>query len=196
MYRDCWCKWKWEIHACQSHCRFAAAQLGSIKVDGKDLAAIDKTLYQKRIGYITQDPVIFNDTIYNNVTLWARRSSTNLLRFQKACESAAIWGFVAAQKEHEMLGADGVRLSGGQKQRIAIARELFKEVDLLIMDEATAAMDSLTEKEIHESIDGLLGKVTIVSIAHRLSTIKNADRIIFLNNGIIVATGTLPIVGH
>jgi subfamily B ATP-binding cassette protein MsbA len=93
-------------------------------------------------------------------------------------------------KEDELLGNNGINLSGGQKQRISIARELYKEVEILIMDEATSALDSETEKRIQENIEALKGKYTIVVIAHRISTIKNVDRVILLDNGKIIETGT------
>jgi len=162
---------------------------GLLRVDGFSMQYIDLTSYQQRIGYITQDPVIFNDTVFNNITLWAEKTAENLINFRKACEAAAIWSFVATQGEDQQLGTNGINLSGGQKQRMAMARELFKDVDLLIMDEATSAMDSHTEREIQESIAMLKGRVTIVCIAHRLSTVKNADRIIYLDQGRIVGAG-------
>lgn len=165
---------------------------GEVRVDGISLKELDLATFQQRIGYITQDAVIFNDTIYNNITLWAERTKDNLRDFYDACKAAAIWDFIAAgeKAELEILGMNGINLSGGQKQRIAMARELFKKVDLLIMDEATSAMDSFTEQEIQESIQLLKGKVTMISIAHRLSTIKNADKIIYLSEGSMAQVGT------
>jgi subfamily B ATP-binding cassette protein MsbA len=165
---------------------------GEIRIDGLNLKEINLASFQQRIGYITQDAVIFNDTIYNNVTLWAEKTEVHLQNFREACKAAAIWDFVqtAEDCEQELLGTNGINLSGGQKQRIAVARELFKKVDLLIMDEATSAMDYFTEQEIQESIQHLKGKVTMISIAHRLSTIKNADKIIYLNDGAMAEIGT------
>jgi subfamily B ATP-binding cassette protein MsbA len=89
-----------------------------------------------------------------------------------------------------VLGNDGVNLSGGQKQRISIARELYKNTDVLIMDEATSALDSETEKAIQNSIDALKGKYTMLMVAHRLSTIRNADRIVVMNKGEIQQIGS------
>lgn len=165
---------------------------GKIMADAMGLQDWDLISFQSRIGYITQDAAIFNDTIYNNVTIWAEPTPENLLRFESVCKSAAIWDFVQAKENgmHEILGTDGINLSGGQKQRIAMARELFKNVDFLIMDEATSAMDSFTEKEIQQSIQQLKGKVTMICIAHRLSTVKNADKIIYLHEGAIAQMGT------
>jgi len=93
-------------------------------------------------------------------------------------------------KEDELLGNNGINLSGGQKQRISIARELYKDVEILIMDEATSALDTETEKRIQENIEALKGKYTIIVIAHRISTIKNVDRVVLIDKGKIIETGT------
>lgn len=165
---------------------------GEILVDGNNLKEIQKESYQKRIGYITQDPVIFSDSIFNNVTFWAEKSDENLKRFQEACKQAQIYEFIGTlpNQEEALLGNNGINLSGGQKQRISIARELYKEVDFLFLDEATSALDSETEKEIQMNIEKLKGQYTIVVIAHRLSTIKNADRVVVLNEGEIERIGS------
>lgn len=167
-----------------------APSSGQLFVDGKSRYEIDLNTYQKRIGYITQDPVIFNDSIYNNVTLWSDKTPGNIKKFREACQRAAISNFIdslGAQEETE-LGNNGINLSGGQKQRISIARELFKDIDILFLDEATSALDSETENQIQENIQDLKGKLTIIIIAHRFSTIKNADRIVFMKNGTIKQT--------
>jgi ABC-type multidrug transport system fused ATPase/permease subunit len=165
---------------------------GTVSIDGINRVEIDIKSFQNKIGYITQDPVIFNDTIFNNVTLWAEQNDFNVKRFNLAIQKAAIATFVAEQPliAETILGSDGVNLSGGQKQRISIARELYKDIDLLIMDEATSALDSETERAIQESIDALKGEYTILIVAHRLSTIRNADRIVVLKKGEIDQIGT------
>lgn len=158
---------------------------GSIMIDQVDLSTVNKESYQKRIGFVAQEPVIFNDTIYNNITLWQPSNPENTIHFNNVTKQAAIAQFVESlpDKEHELLGNNGINLSGGQKQRMSIARELYKDIDLLILDEATSALDSETEKEIQENIDQLKGKYTILIVAHRLSTVKNADKIVFMENG-------------
>lgn len=158
---------------------------GKIEIDGINLIEADLKTLGKNIGYITQEPIIFNDTIYNNVTLWDEKSPENLLRFQEACTKAALWETVISlpQTQDAILGMSGVNLSGGQRQRVSIARELYKNVDLLILDEATSALDSITEQSIQESLQLLKGKLTLIIIAHRLATIKQADRIVFLEKG-------------
>lgn len=162
-------------------------------LDEIDFYSIDKRNFKNRIGYITQEPVIFNDTIFNNVTFWAEPNDVNKDKFYKALEMASIQSFVAglADAENTILGHSGLNISGGQKQRLSIARELFKEVDILFMDEATSALDSETESEIQENLDKLKGKLTIVIVAHRLATIKNADKIIYMNDGRIINIGNL-----
>lgn len=161
---------------------------GCIYIDGLPLKEINKESYQKRIGYVSQDPVIFNDTIYNNVTFWAKKTPENLKRFAHSVRQSALEEFLneLPNREATYLGNNGINLSGGQKQRISIARELFKEIDILILDEATSALDSETEKAIQESIDALQGEYTIIMVAHRLSTIRNADRIVFMDKGKIL----------
>ncbi len=165
---------------------------GNMKIDAVDRKELNAAAFQKKTGYITQDPVVFNDTIFNNITLWAKPTKENIDRFNKAISKAAIDTFIGtlAEKENTLLGNNGINLSGGQKQRISIARELYKDIDILIMDEATSALDSETEKAIQSNIDALKGQYTILIVAHRLSTIKNADRIVLLNNGEIEQAGT------
>ncbi len=165
---------------------------GTMKVDGVASTEINMPAFQKRLGYITQDPVIFNDSIYNNITLWDGPTEENINRYNAAIQKAALTDFInsLSEKENTMLGNNGINLSGGQKQRISIARELYKDIDILIMDEATSALDSETEKSIQDNIDTLKGQYTILIVAHRLSTIKNADRIVLMNKGQIEQAGT------
>ncbi|WP_460542558.1 ABC transporter ATP-binding protein [Echinicola sediminis] len=162
-------------------------ETGEMTIDGIPTKDLDLRSWQQRIGYITQEPVIFSDTVYNNVTFWAPRTPENEKRFWNALERASIAHFVRGLElqENSALGSNGILISGGQKQRISIARELYKEVDLLIMDEATSALDSETEKIIQENIVQLKGHYTILIVAHRLATVKHADRIVLLSNGAI-----------
>lgn len=169
---------------------------GEMVVDDMPLSTIKKETYQSRIGYITQDPVIFNDSIFNNVTFWSEPSDELKKRFWEAVRKASIDDFIRSlpDAENTILGNNGINLSGGQKQRISIARELFKEVDILIMDEATSALDSETERSIQENIDLLKGMYTILIVAHRLSTVKNADRIVFMKDGSIDTIGSYQLL--
>ena len=168
-----------------------AIEDGRILIDNIDSKEINIKKYQNRIGYITQDPVIFNASIFDNITLWAEKSNVNITRFKNVIRKAHLEEFIlsTAEKEETVLGNDGLNISGGQKQRISIARELYKDIDILIMDEATSSLDVETEKQIQINIDSLNGKLAILIVAHRLSTIQNADRIIFIKNGKIADDG-------
>ena len=165
---------------------------GNFLIGSEDSDNIKMDLLQRRIGYITQEPVIFDDTVFNNVTLWEEKNKANMVRFNQALGQSSILDFVNSleQQEDARLGNNGINLSGGQKQRISIARELYKDVDFLYMDEATSALDSETEQAIQSSIEALKGQYTILIIAHRLSTIKNADRIVVMNKGRVEQIGT------
>jgi len=164
---------------------------GDLLINQKSIHSIELVNYRRRIGYITQEPIIFDDTLFNNVTLWDQKNEENLTRFREAIKKSQLNSFISdlSDKEDEKLGNNGVTLSGGQKQRISIARELYKDVDILLMDEATSALDSNTERNIQKSIDDLKGEYTIIMIAHRLSTIKNCDQIVLLDKGEIKAKG-------
>lgn len=164
-------------------------ELGNIFIDQNSLQELKINSFQNKIGYVTQDPVIFNDSIYHNVTLWAPKNDENLKAFNQSIQKASLTDFVneLTLQEETLLGNNGINLSGGQKQRISIARELYKNIQLLILDEATSALDSATEKTIQNSIEALKGKYTLLIIAHRLATIRNADRIVFMDKGKILA---------
>jgi subfamily B ATP-binding cassette protein MsbA len=164
---------------------------GEMRIDGIDITKINVESYQKRIGYITQEPVIFNDTIFNNVTFWEPRTAENEQKCIDALQKASVYQFISEQPLglETQLGNNGINLSGGQKQRISIARELYKDINILIMDEATSALDSETEKMIQENIEALKGQFTILMVAHRLSTIKNADAIVLMDKGQIKEMG-------
>jgi ABC-type multidrug transport system fused ATPase/permease subunit len=169
---------------------------GDITIDTHSVRSLDRNSFQRKLGYITQDPVIFNDTVFNNVTLWASPTQENIKRFCDVLKQAAIYDFIMAlpDKEQALLGNNGIMVSGGQKQRLSIARELFKDVEFLFLDEATSALDSETERAIQGNIESLKGKYTIIIIAHRLSTVKNADKIILLSKGRIEAVSSFEVL--
>lgn len=172
-------------------CGLQPIDSGKIIIDNKNLYETNISAFRRKVGYITQEPVIFDDTIFNNVTFWSEKSKENLEKFYKVMEMVSLSNFLneLIDKEDTRLGNNGILISGGQKQRVSIARELYKNVNLLILDEATSALDSETEKYIKENIDLLQGKCTIIIIAHRLSTIKNVDRIYILDKGSITDEG-------
>ena len=168
---------------------------GQLLIDGIDSKSIIHSSWKNQIGYVSQETVIFDDTIKNNISMW---NSTNLddKQLQKKIKSTAkdanILDFIESLPNgfDTYVGDRGVQLSGGQRQRIFIARELFRNPSLLILDEATSSLDSVSEKEIQRSIDSLKGKITIIIIAHRLSTIKNVDKIFTVGNGSLIEEGT------
>jgi len=166
---------------------------GSILVDGIDLRELDKKTYRGHLGYVTQEGVLFDDTIANNVSLWRLASDPNGEKMVwKALEQANCAEFVSALPKgiHEQIGDRGIRLSGGQRQRICIARELYKQINVLFLDEATSALDSESEKLVQASVDSLKGKTTVLIIAHRLSTIRHCDIICVMSKGKIVESGS------
>jgi ABC-type multidrug transport system fused ATPase/permease subunit len=150
---------------------------------------IPMTEWRNSIGYVAQDPIFFNDSILNNITMWAEDASENCVI--RSAKDAHIHDFILTLPDgyNTIIGDRGVRLSGGQKQRLAIARELYRSPRLLILDEATSALDAIAEVEIQNCLNSLNGKITIVVIAHRLSTIKNSDIIYVLDKGSIIDHG-------
>ena len=164
---------------------------GKILFDGIPYKNLNINSFQKLIGYITQESIVFNDTIFNNVSFWDQRNKQTDQLFTNAIKNAAISDFINQQelKSDTLLGNNGVNLSGGQKQRISIAREFYKDPLIFFMDEATSSLDSETELIVQKNISNLKGSKTIIIVAHRLSTIKNADRIVFMHNGRIKNIG-------
>jgi ATP-binding cassette, subfamily B, bacterial MsbA len=169
--------------------RFYDVTKGSIEVDGVDIR--DTTLNSLRwnIALVTQDVILFNDTIKNNISYGDEQ---RLHRIEEVANTAYAQDFIAKlPKQYDTsVGEKGTRLSGGQKQRIAIARALYKDTPILILDEATSALDTASEVEVQKALENLIKGRTTIVIAHRLSTILNADRIIVLEGGTIVQSGT------
>ena len=165
---------------------------GQLLIDGVELTSQRVRSFRRMIGYITQEPVVFNDTVFNNVSFGMAKTPDNIRKFWDVIEKTALTDTILhmPNKEDTILGDNGVLISGGQKQRISIARELFRDCSLLLMDEATSALDSENESIIQGNINALKGKYTLVIIAHRLSTVRNADVIYLLENGEISAFGS------
>jgi len=170
--------------------RFYDIDQGSLTLDGIPIHQLTKeSLYQK-LGMVTQESILFNDSVYNNLKL-GNPSATD-----KEIEAAAIAanadGFIKELPEgyHTRIGDSGNKLSGGQKQRLTIARALLKNPDLLILDEATSALDTEAEQQVQLALEALMKNRTSFVIAHRLSTIQKADLILVLKEGRIVASGT------
>lgn len=151
---------------------------GKITMDGIDISSIPD-IWANTIGYVPQSIFLLDDTIRNNIVFGIDEEEISDERIWNCLRDAQLYDFVynSPEKLDTKVGDRGIRLSGGQRQRIAIARALYSEPQILVLDEATAALDNDTEKAIMESIDGLKGKITMIIIAHRLSTIVNCDHI-------------------
>ena len=170
--------------------RFYNYQQGSIQVGGHELREIDKVSLREKIGYVTQEAFLFNGTIRENLILAKRNASEDEL--WTALRNARCEDFIKALP-HQLntnVGERGVKLSGGEKQRLSIARALLKDPPILLLDEATASVDTETEHLIQTALDRLMENRTVFVIAHRLSTIKNADCIYVLEHGKVIEQGS------
>ncbi len=167
---------------------------GVVRIDGVAHDEIDLDSWREQIGYVSQETVVFDDTVANNICLWQGDIEKDPALREKVIQAAE-----RAHADHfirdlpngyqTVVGDRGVRLSGGQRQRLFVARELFKQPNLLLLDEATSDLDTASERQIQESIDALKGEVTVVIIAHRLSTVENADLVYVLDEGRVVEKG-------
>jgi subfamily B ATP-binding cassette protein MsbA len=170
--------------------RFHAPGEGRILLDGHDLQTLTLESLRQNIALVSQEVVLFNDTIRANIA-YGRLGAASEREIVAAAEAAHAMSFIrdTPQGLDTLIGENGLRLSGGQRQRLAIARAILKNAPILILDEATSALDSESERLVQAALDGLMrGRSTIV-IAHRLSTIERADRIVVLERGRIVEAG-------
>jgi ATP-binding cassette subfamily B protein len=170
--------------------RFHDPISGSITIDGANLKDYQINSYRERIGYVSQDIVLFNVTVRDNL-LWANKSASDK-EIITACQQANAEEFILKlpKKYNTFVGDRGVRLSGGQAQRIALARAILRKPDILILDEATSNLDTHSEQLIQQSIEEISKDTTVIVVAHRLSTIKKADYIYVLKDGKIEEEGT------
>jgi len=164
---------------------------GSIRINGVDIRDYTLASLRCHISYVGQEVILFNDSAQSNIA-YGEMSGVEEAKIVKACELAHADGFIRklVNGYQTVLGENGVMLSGGQRQRLAIARAILKDAPLLILDEATSALDTESERKVQQGLTELMKNRTTLVIAHRLSTIENADRIIVLDNGAIVETGT------
>jgi len=169
--------------------RFYDVTEGEILIDGKNIRDYRLKELRDLMGYVNQTPILFNDTIFNNITLG--QEGISQADVERAAKIANAYDFIMETENgfQTNIGDGGCKLSGGQRQRISIARALLKNPPILILDEATSALDTESERLVQEAIEQLMKNRTSVVVAHRLSTIKNADIIIVLNEGQIVETG-------
>ncbi|HEY6221525.1 MAG TPA: ABC transporter ATP-binding protein, partial [Candidatus Eisenbacteria bacterium] len=172
--------------------RFYDPTQGRILLDGEDLREYDVASLRRLMGVVTQEPILFNDTVWNNIAYGVPDADEESVRL--AARSANAERFILQTPEgyQTKIGDRGTLLSGGERQRIAIARAIFKNPPLLLLDEATSSLDSESELLVQEALEALFAGRTVFVIAHRLSTIQRADRIFVLDGGRIVQTGTHP----
>jgi len=171
--------------------RFYEPQSGEILADGVPLESFSIDSYREKIGIVSQDTFIFNDTVKSNIAFGALGTSTGQ-EIVEAAKKAGAYVFIEGLPSgyDTILGDRGVKLSGGERQRISIARAILRNPEILILDEATSSLDTRTEQLIHRAISELSLNKTVIIIAHRLSTVKSADRIVVLKNGRIAETGS------
>ena len=172
--------------------RFYDVTGGSVTIDGVPVQNYSIASIRSHIGIVTQDPVLFNDTIAHNIAYGNRNATMD--EVIQAAKEANAHNFIVSgghpEGYQEEVGEKGFKLSGGEKQRIAIARAILKNPPILILDEATSALDTVTEKLVQDALNRVMTNRTVFAIAHRLSTIQNADQIIVLDKGRIVESGT------
>ena len=170
--------------------RFYDVNGGAVFIDGQDVRDVTQDSLHRFIGVVPQDTVLFNDTIYYNIA-YGRESATRN-EVIEAAKNAQIHDFIMLlpDRYETRVGERGLKLSGGEKQRVGIARTLLKDPPILLLDEATSALDSETEHEIQEALERAGQGRTVITIAHRLSTVQKADRILVLEKGTVVETGT------
>jgi subfamily B ATP-binding cassette protein MsbA len=170
--------------------RFYDVSSGAILIGGQDIRDISQESLRLMIGIVTQQTILFNDTVRNNIAYG--KISEPFGEIVKAAEAAYAHGFIQNLPNgyDTVIGEQGVKLSGGERQRLSIARALIKNAPILILDEATSSLDSESEIEVQKALEYLMQGRTTLVIAHRLSTIRKANRIVVIANGVVVEEGT------
>jgi ATP-binding cassette subfamily B protein len=170
--------------------RFYDPGQGTIRMDGVDLKSCDPQALRSRFALVSQDPVIFSTTAMENIRYGRPEASDAEVRAAAAAANAASFIEALTDGYGTFLGERGIRLSGGQRQRIAIARAILRNPSILLLDEATSALDAESERAVQDALEPLMRGRTTLVIAHRLATIQKAQRIVVMEQGGIVATGT------
>ena len=170
--------------------RFYQPKEGRILLDGKDVADYQLDDYRRQFAFVTQDTILFNDTVANNIAYG--ESSIHHERLQAAAKAAHATDFIEMlpQGFDTVIAEDGSSLSGGQRQRLALARAIYHDAKILVLDEATSSLDAESERHIQEALNNVLHGRTAIVIAHRLATIIQADKIIVMHEGAVVEQGT------
>jgi ABC-type multidrug transport system fused ATPase/permease subunit len=170
--------------------RFYDPQSGTVTMDGTDLKDLKIADLRNLVGAVTQEALLFNDTIEENIRYGSPNATTE--EVIAAAKLANAHEFIVSQPEGygRIVGEKGFALSGGERQRVAIARAILRNPPILILDEATSALDTVTERLVQDALTNLMKNRTVFAIAHRLSTIRNADLILVMHNGEIVERGT------
>lgn len=171
--------------------RFYEHQQGQVLLDGVDTRDLTLSSLRDQFALVSQEVVLFNDTVFNNIAYGALRGVFEA-QVIEAAKAAHAWEFIQQLPDglYSEIGDRGVRLSGGQRQRLAIARAILKDAPILLLDEATSALDTESERHVQAALDQLMKNRTSIVIAHRLSTIENADRILVMEHGEIIESGT------
>jgi subfamily B ATP-binding cassette protein MsbA len=170
--------------------RFYDVNSGSLAIDGTDIRDVTLKSLREQIGVVTQQTILFNDTVRNNIAYGSQDASEEQIK--GAARAAHALDFIQQLPKgfDTVIGESGARLSGGERQRLSIARAILKNAPILILDEATSSLDTESEHEVQQAIENLVQSRTTFVIAHRLSTIRNADRIVVIQDGEIVEEGT------
>ncbi len=171
--------------------RFYELEQGQVLLDGVDMRSVPLADLRQQFSLVSQDVILFNDTVFNNIAYGVLRNASEA-DVINAAKAAFAWDFIQQLPKglQNEIGDRGVRLSGGQRQRIAIARAILKNAPILLLDEATSALDTESERHVQAALDKLMQNRTSIVIAHRLSTVENADRIMVLEQGEIVESGS------
>ena len=169
--------------------RYYNPSKGKISIDNNDVTLIDKSSLRNIMSVVTQEPILFNDSIKNNISYGSSDKIEKKIENAAKIANADIFINSLEDKYNAIIGERGTKLSGGEKQRLSIARAIYKNPNILILDEATSSLDSESEKQVQKAINNLIENRTVIIIAHRLSTIKNCDKIIVFDNGKIIETG-------
>ncbi len=170
--------------------RFYDVEKGQILIDGIDIRDIKLKEYRKLFGLVTQDSILFNDSVFNNISLGDNQPDFEKVKAAADISNASEFIEKMENQYDESVGEGGGKLSGGQKQRLSIARAVYKNPPIMVLDEATSALDTQSEKLVQEALDKMMSQRTSLVIAHRLSTITGADKIIVMEDGKIKESGT------